>query len=189
MINGQSNTLLINVSNYPGFILNNNPTYTNIIIKNLIINPTNSLYTLANYSGWICQAGFCNGTISFCNTNGIIPENGGGICGSQSYNCEISNCFSTGEISLYGGGILGSYTQNCNVSKSYSIGLIGSYAGGIFGFGTNYSFDGSSYSPSSILDQDGNQINLISNPSVGSSLSSSLVTASYSMGGCYISIR
>ncbi len=180
-INGQSNTLTINVGSYQGFVQNNNTSNTNIIIQNLSVNSSSN--NLANCGGWICQQGFCNGIISFCNSNGLIPENGGGIIGMQSYNCTLSNCFSTGLISTYAGGICGSYTQSCNVSNSYSTGLIGSYAGGIFGFGTNYNFDSITYSPTSPLDQSGNLLNnVLSNPSYSLSTTTSTVTACYSIG-------
>jgi hypothetical protein len=177
-INGQNNTLTVNVLNYPGLVQNTSIINTNIIIKNIIVVSSN---TLASYNGWICQQGFCNGIISFCNSNGVIPTNGGGICGSQIYNCIILNCFSTGQIGQYAGGIIGSYSVNCNVSYSYSYGSIGNYGGGIFGFGTNYTFDGISYSPATPIDQDGNQINPLSTTN-NNLVTQSTVIASYSMG-------
>jgi hypothetical protein len=166
VIDGKFNSITIMIQNYPGLVQNGTgltlSNYTNIVIKNLsILGNGGSL--LAN-SGWFCQNNFSNGSLQFCKSNGTIPENSGGIFGSQCYNCTCTNCYSTGSINKYGGGIFGSYALNCNVSNSYSSGPIGTYSGGIFGFGTNYIWDGSNMSPTVINDQDGNPINIPSNP-------------------------
>jgi hypothetical protein len=60
---------------------------------------------------------------------------------------------------MYAGGIIGSYCVNCSVSQCYSTGTISDYAGGIIGFGAGYIYDGSTYSPSTINNQNGDEIN------------------------------
>jgi hypothetical protein len=183
-INGQFNTITISALNWPGLVQNGTGVsispYTNITIKNLIINSSS---TLAINAGWICQLGFCNGQILFCSSNGLITSNSGGILGQECYACAATNCFSTGQIGTYAGGIFGSYSVNCNTTQCYSFGSIGNYAGGIFGFGNNYIYNGVLYSPSDILDQSGSQLhNLLYANNYVDVPSYSVAIACYSVG-------
>lgn len=179
IIDGRNNTLTITSNNFAGLIQNITNTNTNILIKNINIISTSAL---DSNGGWLCQSNFQNGNIVNCNSNGLISINGGGIFGQACYNCIATNCFSTGSIGQYAGGIFGSYSVNCKAISCYSIGTIGNYAGGIFGLGTNYTFDGSSYSPSVIVDQDGNAIANLGNPNNYGIITSSSAYNCYSVG-------
>lgn len=179
-INGINNcTININVDNYSGLVQNTNGTYLNIIISNLSIK---SQYSINNGAGWICQSSFLNGKVINCNVSGAIGVNCGGIFGQSSSLCTSNNCFTIGTIGQYGGGIFGSYTTNCTATNCYSCGNIGNYGGGIFGFGTNYTYNGDNYSPSSILDQNGDQINILQSPNDFSIVNESNAICCYSNG-------
>ena len=188
-INGQFNTVTINNVVWSGLISNAATlTNTNIIIKNINV-VSSGTTTLALHSGWICKSYFCNGQASFCSSNGAITLSGGGIFGEGCYGCLATNCFSTGQIgdnitNYYAGGIFGACCLNSNATQCYSAGIIGQYCGGIFGCGTNYIWDGSTFTPSSILDQSGSSlIPLLNANNVVSSVSTyPTATACYSIG-------
>lgn len=166
--------------NYDGLFQNNNLVNSNIILQYLNIISNNS--TISSTNGWICQSRFCNGTVKFSKTDGEIQINSGGIFGQGCYNCISINNFTSGTIGIYAGGIFGSYCLNCYCYDSYTFGNIGNYAGGIFGFGTNYIYDGISYNPTNIIDQDGNSINELTIPNNYGIVSTSSVSNSYSLG-------
>jgi hypothetical protein len=182
IIDGKFNTITISVASYPGFVLNNSISNTNIIIKNLSIVQSGS-GSLALLAGAIGQTNLFNVSAFYCSSNIPINQNGGGIFGSVTTNCNTTNCFSLGSIDQYAGGIFGSYSLNCSATQCYSSGSIGQYAGGIFGFGTNYIWDGSNYAPTIIVDQSGNSITNtpnVNNNSMG--LSGSTANSCYSSG-------
>lgn len=184
LINGNYYTINITVGNYAGLVQNGtagvSSVYTNIVIKNININTTN--IPAAN-AGWICRQGFCNGTVSFCSTNGITPMNGGGIYGNVCCDSTATNCFSTGNIvGLFSGGIFGSYSLNCTATQCYTTGTINNYCGGIFGFGTNYTYDDDAMIPSNTVDQNGTDLNLLTTINNFETVSGSSAVACYSFG-------
>jgi hypothetical protein len=142
---GQNNTCIINVANYPGLIQNGSGA---VIGKNYItvqnIN-TVGTSTLATGGGWIGCSYFGrsanNVFITNCTSSGAISGNAGGICGAYagtSGSVTVSNCTSSGAISVNAGGICGFYAGSnrgsVTVSNCTSSGVIsGNNAGGICG--------------------------------------------------------
>ena len=150
-----------NVSSYPGLIQNgvgeNNTAigvYSNITVKNIIMNCTNSQIPplLKSGGGWICQQYFgldsidsstfkATCTVTNCSSDGLISFGGGGIIGGNAA-AQVIDCNNSGEIGNNAGGIFGSGANLnsagiCMATNCYSTGNLNSSSGGIFGSHTN----------------------------------------------------
>jgi mannose-6-phosphate isomerase-like protein (cupin superfamily) len=133
------------VADYPGFIHNQNNSYT--YVYNLYIRVINgsTLYSVAGTAaGWV--GGWSYGTgggvnyITACSSDGPIPENCGGIVGSDAGaggQLGIAGCTSSGSIGNNGGGIAGrkagTNAGQIEIRRCSSTGTIGNDAGGIVG--------------------------------------------------------
>jgi hypothetical protein len=133
------------VENYPGFLSNQNNSYT--YVYNLHVRAINgsTLYSVAGTAaGWVGSWSYGTGGgvnyIVGCSSDGPIPENCGGIVGSDAGaggQLGITGCTSSGTIGSNGGGIAGrkagTNAGNIDIRRCSSTGTIGNDAGGIVG--------------------------------------------------------
>jgi mannose-6-phosphate isomerase-like protein (cupin superfamily) len=133
------------VTDYPGFLNNQNNSYT--YVYNLHVRAINgsTLYSVAGTAaGWV--GGWSYGTggsvnyITACSSDGPIPDFCGGIVGSDAAvggGLYIIGCTSSGTIGASGGGIAGRYAGGnggtIDIRRCSSTGTIGANAGGIVG--------------------------------------------------------
>lgn len=144
--NGTKYTITIDgVADYPGFLNNENNSYT--YVYNLHVRAINgsTLYSVAGTAaGWVGRWSYGTGGgvnyITACSSDGSIPENCGGIVGSDAGvggQLYIIGCTSSGSIGINGGGIAGrkagSNSGNITIRRCSSTGTIGNDAGGIVG--------------------------------------------------------
>lgn len=134
-INGTDVIAIENVSNYGGFI-HMLASITDINITN--INIISSMSSLSNYCGWVVtsdiESNVNDSTITYCSSNGYVPNYGGGITGGYN-RFTVSKCFSTGSMgdeNSNAGSICG-YANSGNITNCYSLGIVGGYGGGICG--------------------------------------------------------
>ena len=144
--NGTKYTITIDgVADYPGFISNQNRSYT--YVYNLHVRAINgsTLYSVAGTAaGWVGQWSYGTGGsvnyITACSSDGPITDFCGGIVGSDAAvggGLIIIGCTSSGTIGASGGGIAGRYAGGnagtIDIRRCSSTGTIGANAGGIVG--------------------------------------------------------
>jgi hypothetical protein len=150
--NGTRPVIVINTSNYDGFIANGDigvVGYNEIYVYNLVVDGHNGSLQLG--AGWLCKKGYGNTAlynyIVNCSSIGDTPGSGsGGLVGS--YACKgngtqgsaglgIRGCSSSGVIGNSDGGIIGQYAATnggrVDCKGCWTTGFISSSAGGIFG--------------------------------------------------------
>lgn len=133
------------VTDYPGFLNNQNNSYT--YVYNLHVRAINgsTLYSVAGTAagwvgGWSYGAGGSVNYITACSSDGPITDFCGGIVGSDAAvggGLYITGCTSSGTIGASGGGIAGRYAGGnggtIDIRRCSSTGTIGANAGGIVG--------------------------------------------------------
>jgi hypothetical protein len=133
------------VADYPGFLANQNNSYTYVYNVHVRAINGSTLYSVAGTAaGWV--GGWSYGTgggvnyITACSSDGPIPENCGGIVGSDAGaggQLGITGCTSSGTIGNNGGGIAGrkagTNAGQIEIRRCSSTGTIGNDAGGIVG--------------------------------------------------------
>ena len=144
--NGTKYTITIDgVADYPGFISNQNRSYTYVYNVHVRAINGSTLYSVAGTAaGWV--GGWSYGTggsinyITACSSDGPITDFCGGIVGSDAGvggGLYIIGCTSSGTIGTSGGGIAGRYAGGnggtIDIRRCSSTGTIGANGGGIVG--------------------------------------------------------
>lgn len=140
--NGTKYTITVDgVTDYPGFVLNQNYSYTYVTNLHIAAINGSTLKTTGGYAGWVGQTAYgLNGSVNYivgCSSDGPIPDSCGGIVGSGAATGEsgliINGCSSSGTIGTSAGGIVGASAGNVTINYCSSSGTIGTDAGGIVG--------------------------------------------------------
>jgi hypothetical protein len=144
--NGTKYTITIDgVADYPGFISNQNRSYTYVYNVHVRAINGSTLYSVAGTAaGWVGQWSYGTGGsinyITACSSDGPITDFCGGIVGSDAAaggQVFIIGCTSSGNIGASGGGIAGRYAGGnagtIDIRRCSSTGTIGANAGGIVG--------------------------------------------------------